>query len=177
MPEKKEIPMDHLHEQLQHSAHHSQEKWIMLVALTAALLSVLAAITSLFEGYYANEAMICQIQATDQWSFFQAKGIKLAVLESKMELLNQLGKESCEKDVNNVKRYRDEQQDIKKEALGKQYESARYLVRHHALSKGLTLFEVAIAIAAISVLTRKKWLWYGSILLGIAGTILVWILL
>jgi hypothetical protein len=175
MPEEIEVPTEHLHEQLEHSAHHSQESWIMMVALTAALLSVLAAITALFAGHYANEAMLEQIQASDQWAFYQAKGIKSAVLESKIDLMKQMGKEADEKDVKNAERYKDEQQEIKKEATTKQDESARHLVQHNALSKGVTLFQIAIAICAISALTRKKWLWYGSILLGIAGILVVWI--
>jgi hypothetical protein len=177
MPEEIEVPTEQLHEELENETHHSQERWIMMVALTAALLSVLAAITALFAGHYANEAMIEQIQASDQWAFYQAKGIKSSVLESKMELLTQMGKEADPKDVKNAERYKDEQKDIKNDATEKQESSARYLVQHNALAKGVTLFQIAIAICAISALTRKKWLWYGSILLGIAGIILVWILI
>jgi hypothetical protein len=177
MPEEIEVPTEHLHEQLEHSAEHSQENWIMKVALTAALLSVLAAITALFASHYANEAMLDQIQASDQWSFYQAKGIKLAVLESKVELLKQMGKESGENDALNVERYLKELKEIKKEASEKQEESGKYLVRHNALAKGVTLFQIAIAICAISALTRRKWLWYGSILLGIAGVVLIYVLL
>ena len=177
MPEEIEVPTEHLHEQLEHAAHSSQESWIMMVALTAALLSVLAAISALFAGHYANEAMLEQIQASDQWSYYQAKGIKSAVLESKIDLLKQMGKETDEKDVENSERYKEEQQEIKKEATEKQEGSARHLVQHNALSKGVTLFQIAIAICAISALTRRKWLWYGSIALGIAGVVLVYVLL
>ncbi|MCX6247872.1 MAG: DUF4337 domain-containing protein [Bacteroidetes bacterium] len=177
MPEEIEVPTEHLHEQIEHSLEHSQESWIMKVALTAALLSVLAAITALFAGHYANEAMIEQIQASDQWSFYQAKGIKAAVLENKMDLLKQLGKETAPEDTRNAERYREEQKEIKKEASEKQEGSGRYLHRHNALAKGVTLFQISIAICAISALTRRKWLWYGSILTGIAGIILVYFLL
>ena len=62
----------------------------MMVALTAALLSVLAAITALFASHYANEAMIEQIQASDQWSFYQAKGIKSVVLEKANRIVGRL---------------------------------------------------------------------------------------
>jgi hypothetical protein len=177
MPEEIEVPTEHLHEQIEESLEHSRESWIMMVALTAALLSVLAAISALFAGHYANEAMIEQIQASDQWAFYQAKGIKSSVLESKMDLLKQMGKEADPKDVKNADRYKEEQAEIKKEATEKQEGSVKHLVQHNALSKGVTLFQIAIAICAISALTRKKWLWYGSMLLGIAGVILVYILL
>jgi hypothetical protein len=177
MPEEIEVPTEHLQEQLEHSAHHSQESWIMMVALTAALLSVLAAISALFASHYANEAMLEQIQASDQWSYYQAKGIKMAVLENKIEILKQMGKETDEKDTRNLDRYTEEQKEIKKEAAEKQEASGKHLILHNALSKGVTLFQIAIAICAISALTRRKWLWYGSIVLGIAGIVLVYILL
>jgi len=177
MPEEIEVPTEHLHEQLEEAVHHSQESWIMMVALTAALLSVLAAISALFAGHYANEAMLEQIQASDQWSFYQAKGIKSAVLDSKMEVLKQMGLEADEKDVSNSERYREEQKEIKKEATEKQEGSGKHLIQHNALAKGVTLFQIAIAICAISALTRRKWLWYGSILLGIAGIIVVSVLI
>jgi Flp pilus assembly protein TadB len=94
-----------------------------------------------------------------------------------MELLKQMGKNADENDVRNSERYKEEQQEIKKVATEKQEGSGRHLVQHNALSKGVTLFQIAIAICAISALTRRKWLWYGSIALGIAGVILVYILL
>lgn len=177
MPEEIEVPTEHLHEQLEHSVEEGREQWIMKVALTAALLSVLAAISALFAGHYANEAMIEQIQASDQWSFYQAKGIKAAVLESRIVMTRELGKEANDKDIKDSQRYKSEQEEIKKAATEKQEGSEQHLVRHNALSKGVTFFQIAIAICAISALTRRKWLWYGSMILGLAGVILVGILL
>jgi Domain of unknown function (DUF4337) len=37
------------------------------------------------------------------------------------------------------------------------------------LSKAVTIFQVAIAISAISILTRRKIMWYGGILLTLIG--------
>src|SRR5664279_3350766 len=161
LPEEMEVPTEHLHEDMEHAAHHSGETWIVFVALSSALLAVLAAACSLLAGHYANEAMIEQIQASDQWAFYQAKGIKSSILESKMDLLKQMGKEADPKDVKNGDRYKEEQAEIKREATEKQEGSVKHLVQHNALSKGVTLFQIAIAICAISALTRKKWLWYG----------------
>ena len=39
------------------------------------------------------------------------------------------------------------------------------------MAKAVTVFQIAIAVSAISVLTRRKWLWYGSGLLGLIGLI------
>ena len=100
MPEEIEVPTEHLHEHLEHQAQHSPERWIVFVALSSALLAVFAAVSALLAGHHANEAMIEQIQASDLWAYYQAKGIKAAVLENKIEVLVGLGKEVAEKDLN-----------------------------------------------------------------------------
>ena len=169
--EELEVPTEHLHEALHESAHHSESTWILKVALTAALLAVFAAITELFAGHHANEAMIAQIKSSDQWAYYQAKGIKLAVLESKMELLATLGKEQSAKDKEKAVAYKDEQAEISKKAGGFAEESEQHLKVHKILANGVTIFQISIAICAISALTKTKWLWFGSILLGLAGLV------
>src|SRR6266851_815146 len=100
MPEEIEVPVEHLHEAIHEEAHkehgggHAQGGggFIMQVALSSALIAVCAAVSALMAGHYANEAMIEEIKASDTWAFYQAKGIKAAVLTGKMELLTGLGK-------------------------------------------------------------------------------------
>src|SRR5258705_5015817 len=81
--EEPEVPLEHLHEQTHETAKHSSEAWISWVALSTAILAVLAAIASLLSGEHANEAMMSQIEAADQWSYYQSKSIKTAVLDAK----------------------------------------------------------------------------------------------
>ena len=169
--EEIEVPTEHLHEQLQEIALQSEENWILKVALTAALLAVFAAITALFAGHHSNEAMIEQIKSSDQWAYYQAKGIKSAVLESKMEMLGSLGKETSAKDAEKVIAYKDEQKEIEKKAKEFGELSEQHLATHKILANGVTIFQISIAICAISALTRRKLLWYGSMVLGLAGMI------
>jgi len=61
--EEAEVPLEHLHEQTHETAKHSGEAWISGVALSTAILAVLAAIASLLSGEHANEAMLNQIEA------------------------------------------------------------------------------------------------------------------
>jgi hypothetical protein len=68
-----------------------------------------------------------------------------------------------------VDKYKSEQDDIKKEATAYQDESEEHLIRHAKLARAVTLFQIAIAIAAIAILTRKKFLWYGSMALALVG--------
>jgi len=171
--EEIEVPTEHLHENIQEHAEHSRERWIMMVALTAALLAVLAAVSALMAGHHSNEATIDQIKASDQWTYYQAKGIKSAVLESKTELLREMGKSVSEKDEEKIKEYRKEQKEIEKKATELQQSSQRHLDLHHGIAQSVAIFQIAIAMCAIAVLTRKKQLWYGSLLLGVIGSALL----
>lgn len=169
MPDEIEVPTEHLHEHMEHQAQHSPERWIVFVALSSALLAVFAATSALLAGHHANEAMIEQIQASDQWAYYQAKGIKAAVLEGKLDLLVGLGKEVSGKDRERIKSYKEEQGNIQKEAQEKTASSELHLKYHNTLAKSVTLFQIAIALGAISALTRRKVLWFISIALGTAG--------
>src|SRR6266700_3516454 len=84
--EEADVPLEHLHEHVHHSAEHGGEAGISWVAQSTAMMAVIAAITGLLSGKHANEAMMNQIEASDQWSYYQAKSIKAALLDAKMSL-------------------------------------------------------------------------------------------
>jgi hypothetical protein len=166
--EKPEVPLEQAQEEIAHHAHESGLSWVMGVALTAAVLAGLAAVTALMAEHHANEAMISQIKASDQWSYYQAKGIKAAVLETRTALLAAM-KTQAGRDDEKLKRYSEEQKEIYDEAKGLERESQHHLRRHVPLSRGVTMFQVAIAVAAISALTRRKGYWWLAIGFGVAG--------
>ena len=165
--EEAEVPLEHLHEEVHHSAEHGGETWISWVALSTAILAVLAAIAGLLSGKNANEAMMSQIGAADQWNFYQAKGIKAAVLDAKMSLSGAPN----ESDRTKAERYEKEQEEIKSEAEEKQSEAKLDFHRHEIYARGVTLFQIAIAVAAISALTKKKRFWVVSLIFGIGGCV------
>lgn len=175
MPEEIEVPTEHLHEHMEHHAHASGERWVLGVALSSAFLAALAAVAALLAGHHANEAMIERIKSSDQWSYYQAKGIKASVLESKMELLKALKKPVSEEDKAKAEKYREEQKDIKEEATKAEESSEIHLSDHQTLAHSVTLFQVAIAVGAISALTRRKPFWFVS--LGFGGIGLVFFIL
>ncbi|MEN3370299.1 MAG: hypothetical protein V7609_2442 [Verrucomicrobiota bacterium] len=135
------------------------------VALSTAILAVLAAISGLLSGKHANEAMMSQIQASDQWSYFQAKSIKGAILEAKTTL----AEAATEKDKEKAAQYQEEQADIKREAETKETEARSNFHKHEVFARGVTMFQIAIAIAAISALTKKRRYWVVSLVFGLAG--------
>jgi Domain of unknown function (DUF4337) len=163
--EEAEVPLEHLHEEIHHHAEHGGEKWISWVALSTAILAVLAAMAGLLSGSHANEAMMKQIESADQWAFYQAKGIKAAVLDAKMSLSGS----STEADREKATKYSEEQSEIQKDAQEKQAEAKTNFRQHEVFARGVTLFQIAIAIAAISALTKRRRYWMVSLVIGAAG--------
>ncbi len=171
--ERPEVPLEQSQEEIVHHAHAATEKWILGVALTAALLAVCAAVTALMAEHHANEAMLAQIRCADKWNYYQAKGIKLNLLKTKTELLTALGKTADEKDLAKVDKYSAQQEKSMQEANEEQRESEAHLRQHTVLSRSVTLFQVGIAVGAISVLTKRKSFWFASIVFGVVGVALL----
>lgn len=173
--EHPEVPLEQSQEDILHHAHRSTESWVLGVALTAALLAVMAAITALVAEHHANEAMILQIQSSDQWNYYQAKSIKSSLLVTKAELLAALGKTVEKNDLKKLEDYKEEQETIKDVAEEKQHESESHLRHHAVLSRSLTMFQVGIAISAIAVLTKRKRFWIVSLGFAVVGLLfLAW---
>ena len=167
--EEAEVPLENLHEQVHHSAEHSGESWISWVALSTAILAVLAAIAGLLSGKNANEAMMSQIESSDQWSYYQAKSIKASVLDAKMALTAAPDASDRAK----AARYEKEQEQIKSEAERKESEAKGNFHRHEVFARGVTMFQIAIAVAAVSALTKKRRFWMVSLVFGGAGCVFV----
>jgi hypothetical protein len=171
MPDEIEVPTEHLHEHMKEEAEHATSRWIGQVALSSAILAVLAALTALMAGHHANEGVLEEIQASDRWAFYQAKGIKASVLETKTELLRELGHEPRAADMQQIDDYKKDQKDIQDEAKQLEESSDHHMARHNIFARTVTLFQIAIALAAISVLARRRWVWFVSLALSVAGLV------
>src|ERR1700732_3812429 len=86
MPEETEIDTDSLREKIAEEREKRGGSFLRWISLTTAILAALAAIASLKAGSTVNEALVLkteatnlQAQASDQWAYYQAKGIKSAV--------------------------------------------------------------------------------------------------
>lgn len=170
-----EVPLEHAHETIEHHAHGSSEPWVMGVALTAAILAALAAVTALYAEHFATEAMLEQIQASDKWSEFQANSIKEKVILTNKKILTKLQQELDPEDEAKLTEYKEKKNGIKEKAEEFEKESIKHLHEHVPLSRGLTMFQVAIAVGAISVLTRRRAFWFVSLTFGAIGVgFLIW---
>lgn len=168
MPEELEDPVEHIREEIHEAAHHVKENWLKWAALLSAIFAVLAAVSGLQSAQYANEAMMEQIEASDQWGYYQAKGTKALVKESEQRILTQLGAPDAAAEQK-IAKYREEQEAIKAEAAQKAALSRQHLARHEILSRAVTLFQVAIAITAITILTKRRRFLFVSVIAALLG--------
>lgn len=163
--EEIEIPTEHLHEAIKEKAEEllgkSEGKLSMYIAICTAIMAVIAAIAGLLAGHYSNEALIDQIKSSDHWAFYQAKSIK-----AEIRLLQPAVAGVVKKSPEQIKKEEDE---IKVQAEEFEKSSEQKLNKHSWLAKAVTFFQVAIAISAISILSKKTILWYIGILLALVG--------
>ena len=174
--EEIEVPTEHLHETINEKAREEKEKWVLFVALSTAFIAVLAAIAGLLGGHEANEAMLDQIKASDQWALYQSKGIKAEISSSTLQILAALPNKTISDEMkSNALRYEKEKQEIKVNAEKLEKSSEVHLSKHLPLSKAVTIFQIAIALSAIAIVTQKKVLWFIALLFMLGGSYFLFI--
>lgn len=156
-------------EHAQGTLAEGKEKWVLYVALTTAVIAVLAAVSGLLAGDHADEAMLAQMRSSDRWAFYQAKGVKAEILNSTNKVLISLGKAAIAETADQITKDKKEQVKIMQTARDEQKESDWHIARHSILARAVTLFQVAIAIGAISIITKRKSLWLISVLFAMVG--------
>jgi hypothetical protein len=176
----------HVHGAHDHAVEHEGHKPGLgqQVAIFSALLATVGAIVSFFGGdtqnkamLYKNEAVLERAEATDQWNFYQAKSMKQNIAE--IAAANAVNPKVAEKYTAEAQRYAKEKAEVmveakKHDAAYKQWneKSELALHPHHYLAMSMTLLQIAIALASITVLTQKRWLLYGAAASAFGGAVL-----
>jgi Na+/glutamate symporter len=147
-----------------------------LIATVGALFGYMAGATMANAGLYKNNAAIKKTEASNQWNFYQSKSSKQNLAELALEIVPAERKQNYSDEV---KRYKVEKEGIKKdaevlEASAKDWDkkSGEQMHQHHRWAQATTILQVAIALAAIALLTKRKWLEWGMFGAGFAGIIL-----
>jgi Domain of unknown function (DUF4337) len=186
MPEEIEVDTDRLREEIDREVEAVGSKLLRSIALTTAILAALAAVASLRAGATVNEALVLkneattlQAQASDQWAYYQAKGIKSAVAQSSAELLKKLNPTRVLAYQEEATRYTAQQDSISRMARAienrrdeRAREASTLLEQHHVYAASVAVLQIAIALGAIAALTRSRLVWLGSVGAGIIGGIL-----
>jgi hypothetical protein len=173
------------HDHTEHAQHaaHAGDPFISRIAISVAALAVLAAVSGSLEtlegGRALNstsEAVLAQDRATDAWSEYQADSLKKHIYGI-----------AAESGGPNAGRYRkaekeniDKQASIRTGAKGNEADRDRLLAqsaaheeRHRWLTGSATLFEIAIAMSTVAIITRRHWLWFTALGFGAVGLVLL----
>ena len=183
MPEGPEIDSDKLRETIDDEIEKQGGALLRTIALTTAVFAAVAAIASLQAGATVNEALALktegarlQAEASDQWAYYQAKGLKATVTELSRDTWVALDKTPPEALAKSQERYAEDQRrsadkakELEQERDAKSREADQLMQRHHFFAQAVALLQVAIALGAVAALTRRRAVWIGSALLGVAG--------
>ena len=176
-------PHDH---ELEHATQHAAEghhgvgggsmtnqiaMFTAVIATVGAVFAYMGGATQANAGLYKNNAAIKKTEASNQWNFYQAKSSKQNLSELAVVLVGDDKKPVYQKEV---ERYKLEKAEIKlaadkleAEALDWDRKSEEQMHQHHRWAQATTALQVSIALAAIALLTKKKWLEWG--MFGVAG--------
>ena len=166
----------HVHGPHDHEDEHAAQHGDPFAGRIAVMTAIFATIGAMF-GYmggatqnaallYKNEAAIRRAEASDQWNFYQAKSSKQNIAELGSTLTTG---DAQAKYLKEVERYKKEKEEIMPEAkklenASKEAElaSEASMHVHHRWAQATTFIQIAIALAAITILTRNKGLQYAS---------------
>ena len=180
-------PHDHELDHAAQGGHGGDEKSSGMIAQIAVVTAVIATVGALFSymggatqanaGLYKNNAAIKKTEASNQWNFFQAKSTKQSLAEVSRDLTLVDGDKA--KYQAKIERYEKEKTDIKIAAEKLEAESGAWdkssdeqMHQHHRWAQATTVLQVSIALAAIALLTRKRWLEYAMFALAGVGVVI-----
>ncbi len=166
-----------------HGSHGEKDSFSGMVAVSTAIIATVGALFSYMggatqanAGLFKNNAAITKTEASNQWNYYQAKSSKQNLAELAVVLAPE-DKRAGYKDE--VDRYKKEKAEIKLdaeklEARSKDWDrqSDEQLHLHHRWAQATTALQISIALAAIALLTRRKWLQYGMYFVATLGVAL-----
>ena len=166
-------------------AEEKKEPWLNYLALTTIIFAVAATLSTFKGGGYSTKSMLSQEQASNKWSYFQSKSLKLYIYETQKDVL-ELDTKSMKKEEasilnayqqkireyeKSIKRYDIEKENIKIEA--EHLEALRDEAQKHSQVFGLAVIflQISILISSIAALIKRKYLWLIGIGVGAVGII------
>jgi Na+/glutamate symporter len=148
-----------------------------IIATIGALFGYMGGATQANAGLYKNNAAIKKTEASNQWNYFQSKSTKQSLAEMSRDFATK--DEDKTKYQAKIDRYEKEKGEIKAvadkleaDATAWDKQSDEQMHQHHRWAQSTTVLQVAIALAAIALLTKKKWLEYAMFGAGGIGVVI-----
>jgi uncharacterized protein DUF4337 len=155
---------------------HEDNPLILPVSVTISTLAVLVALVTMFGHRAANEQILLQAKASDQWNYYQAKNIRFHEMEGYVDLLANLApadKEKAEaakeKYVKQAEKYDKDKDEISNEAKKLEAERDVFGRKEDRFDTGEALLEIGLVICSMTLLTKKKVFWFSGIAIAAIG--------
>ncbi len=163
-----------VNDELSEHSGHAKAPFDKRVAASMAAIAAAMAIVSVLGQLLANEELLAQEKASDQWAYYQAKSIRRYESDIASDLFKlQSGgaaSQSAARYAASAERYQKEGDEIQTEARKLESESAlkgRQALRMHF---GEIFLEIGIVFASLAILTKRSAIWLASLLSAGAGT-------
>jgi hypothetical protein len=166
-------------------SEEKKEPWLNYLALTTVIFAVCATLSTFKGGGHSTKSVIYQEQASNQWSYFQAKNIRAAMYRIQKDNLELEAKamENQRPDLfakyqdaikaadENMNRYEKEKNEIQAEA--KKLEIKRDEAQKHVQPFGIAVIflQVTILLSSIAALFKRKSMWYLALPVGCVGVV------
>ncbi|HEC54055.1 MAG TPA: DUF4337 domain-containing protein [Gammaproteobacteria bacterium] len=170
MSEAFEVPSPH-EKHVEHTTEHAHgrgDNFASRIAVMTALMATLGAMLSYQAGSTESEAAmdknnaaIIKTEAANQWNYYQAKSSR----QNLAELATHIPGVDAAHYKDEIERYKSQKEDVRKqaeklEAASREWDekSEQALHQHHRWAQAMTAIQIAISLAAITLLTRREWL-------------------
>jgi len=149
------------------------------VAISIAVLAVVLSLVGNLGDNAKTDAILKTNQSSDQWGYFQAKGIKEQISALHGSLLAELGHappdDAGQKAVAGLReeaaRYEREKEEIKKRAESLQGEAARDSAINDRCDLASLMLQIAVVICSVAILSHWRGFWFAGLALGLAGAV------
>ncbi len=165
-------------------SEEKKERWLTYLAATTVVLAVLATLSTFFGQKNSTKAVMSEIKASNQWSYYQAKKIRSYLFEVQKDSLEidlkVKGKnlppeveQSLEKRLDGfsqkIKKWDNDMTQISDSAKG--FEKTRDSALSHGKHFGLAVvfLQMAILLSSIAALMKRKTVWICGLIIGLVG--------
>ena len=167
-------------------AQGSNSRLNSAVAVLVALVATSMAVFNIKDGNVVQAMAQAQAASIDTWSYYQSKSTKQHLAESMVDQLTiqrelgvglaPAGRQLLDRKIAEyqavAQRYEKEKETIKAQADGYQKEYDRLNVHDDQFDMAEAAMSVAIALAGVTALTRKRWLLGLALLFAVFGGVL-----
>ncbi|HKC64272.1 MAG TPA: DUF4337 domain-containing protein [Pyrinomonadaceae bacterium] len=160
--------------------NNSRDRLNSIIAVLVAILAAFMAVTKVKDDNIVQAMLQAKSDAVDTWSEYQSKKIKQHVMElgrDQSQVLRNaqnatLVDEQLKHYESELERYKKDEDELQAKAQGleAQYDALNYRDDQFDLSDAA--LSVALAMLAVTALTRKRWLLWASLIFAAFGFIM-----